>query len=645
MKPQIVINEYKLFNVIGKGSFGEVFLTIKGNDPKKRATKRLDFTNVSDEIRKYLSNEIKIMKELDHPNVIHLEKIVPSSHHYYVVMEYCNGGDLSLCLKKNGKPFNQEIIQHFMRQIVEGLKYIHSKKIIHRDLKLENILLNFKNEKDMQNFNLLASEVKIIDFSLARKLDCQGLASTALGSPLYMDPIILKKYDKAGGFDKLQKYNEKADIWSLGTVCYQLLTGETLFKAINIKELIAKMEKGNYILPIKDGLTYEIISFINSMLKYDANARSSAEELSKHRFLTGNVKDFTKPDYNSLSHIIRDNSLIINTKENINIWDSLNERIKNKSIKNEIFDINNLLEEYNAAKEYFKENNLIEREQNANKICEKIKQVKSQYEIGNNAILKCLPKPITPEFIYGCTIEERNYKYHQILTKKLNEKKILESKIKAFIVNTFNLNNEQKLLYDKYKAELNKLNIDLKELEINYKNIWAPAPEYIKELNESKSEKIYNFNLIQIDIKKTDIIKENINLIVTLKRDQLIMNTKEVSLNFGNNFNDKWEWQIFISDWIHIDKYYLKIENNNKLLSKRKPFKIRVVIGKIKNGKGITFNSVIPETNNEIIQTTIYPIILEGKKYIPKESNDTMNIKIFKPFKYKNCSTGKIPNQ
>ena len=123
------------------------------------------------------------------------------------------------------------------------------------------------------------------------------------------------------------------------------------------------------------------------------------------------------------------------------------------------------------------------------------------------------------------------------------------------------------------------------------------------------------------------------------------MNTKEVSLNFGNNFNDKWEWKIFISDWIHIDKYYLKIENNNKLLSKRKPFKIRVVIGKIKNGKGITFNSVIPETNNEIIQTTIYPIILEGKKYIPKESNDTMNIKIFKPFKYKNCSTGKIPNQ
>ena len=89
----------------------------------------------------------------------------------------------------------------------------------------------------------------------------------------------------------------------------------------------------------------------------------------------------------------------------------------------------------------------------------------------------------------------------------------------------------------------------------------------------------------------------------------------------------------------------MKIENNNKLLSKRKPFKIRVSIVKIKNGKGISFNSVIPETNNEIIQTTVYPIILEGKKNIPKDSKDTMKIQIFKAFKGKNCTTGKIPNQ
>ena len=84
---------------------------------------------------------IQILKHI--LKVIHLEKIVPSSHHYYVVMEYCNGGDLSLCLKKNGKPFNQEIIQHFMRQIIDAFNYIHARKIIHRDVKLDNILLNY----------------------------------------------------------------------------------------------------------------------------------------------------------------------------------------------------------------------------------------------------------------------------------------------------------------------------------------------------------------------------------------------------------------------------------------------------------------------------------------------------------------------
>ena len=85
---------------------------------------------MNDNIRKYLNNEINIMKELNHPNIIHLEKVIPSAHHYYVIMEYCNGGDLFDCLQKHGKPFNQEIIQHIMRQVIDGLKYIHSLRII-----------------------------------------------------------------------------------------------------------------------------------------------------------------------------------------------------------------------------------------------------------------------------------------------------------------------------------------------------------------------------------------------------------------------------------------------------------------------------------------------------------------------------------
>ena len=656
MKPQIVIQEYKLFNVIGKGSFGQVFLTTKDNDPKKKATKRLDFRNMSDELRKYLSNEIHIMKELNHPNIIHLEKVIPSAHHYYVIMEYCNGGDLSDCLKKYGKPFNQKIVQHIMLQIVDALKYIHSLDIIHRDIKLENILLNFKNDIDKENLNLLASEVKLIDFGLARKLDILGLASTALGSPINMDPIILRKYNKAGGFEQLSKYNEKADIWSLGMVCYQLFTGEIAFKANSLRDLIIKIEKGSYVLPINDQLSNEIISFINAMLQYDVNTRYSAKQLSKHPFLTKKVEKFTKPDLNFLSDRISGNVINISTKENLFIGDELNKPIgennieiivkkpskENKEIE---FYINGLLEEYNAAEEYFKDNDLVEREQDAKNICENIKQIKTQYLIGNNKILRCLPKPITQEFIYGCTIEERNNKYKEIYSKELNNKINLETKIKSFVVNTFNLNNEQKLQYEKDREELNKINNNLKELKINYNNIWIPAPEII-ESNDSKTEKSNNnnFNIIQIDIKKIDIIRENLNLIFTLKNDQIIMYAKDVRLNIENNFNEKWNWKISLNDWINIDKFYLKIENDNKSPGNRKPFKIRVLIGKIKNGKGISFNSKIPETNNETIQTIVFPIINRGNESIGNEVKDAMNIKFLKPFKGKNYAIRKILN-
>ena len=171
MLPQIIIKDYKLFNVIGKGSFGEVYLTKKGDNPEYFATKRIDSKYLKNPFtKKYLINEISILKELNHPNIIRLIDFIQSSNHSNVIMEYCNGGSLSQILEQYGKPFPIEIIQYFMRQIVDGLKYINSKNIIHRDIKLDNILVNFKTIEDKNNLNLLSSEIKIIDFGLSIKL-------------------------------------------------------------------------------------------------------------------------------------------------------------------------------------------------------------------------------------------------------------------------------------------------------------------------------------------------------------------------------------------------------------------------------------------------------------------------------------------
>ena len=227
------LDDYSLDKVLGKGAFGEVFLTSKKGTKQLFATKKIERELVEkDNTMKYL-REITILRELDHPNIVKFVEIKKTKNHYYIIMEYCNGGDLEKTLekymKKHGKPFSQEIVQYFMRQIINAFKYIHGKKILHRDIKLENILLNYDSEEDRKNLNLMKATVKIIDFGFAAKIEKNGLKYTTLGSPINMDPIILNALKKRGKKTRKLGYDQKADIWSLGTLCYEMLFGKPLF--------------------------------------------------------------------------------------------------------------------------------------------------------------------------------------------------------------------------------------------------------------------------------------------------------------------------------------------------------------------------------------------------------------------------------
>ena len=108
------------------------------------------------------------MKELNHKNIVKLEDVKVTTNHYYLVMEFCNGSSLTECLRKYqekyGRPFSEEIVQYLMKQIIVGIRYIHKRNIIHRDLKLDNILVNFDSNADKQNVNMMKAIVKIIDF-------------------------------------------------------------------------------------------------------------------------------------------------------------------------------------------------------------------------------------------------------------------------------------------------------------------------------------------------------------------------------------------------------------------------------------------------------------------------------------------------
>ena len=319
----MIVDNLILEKCIGKGSFGEVYLTTKKGSTQKYATKKFERDQIEGtEAMKYLKNEIIILQNLKHPNIVKFEDVKKTKKHFYIVMEYCNGGELSKALEKYqekyGKPFSEEIVQHLMRQIIDAFRYIHSLKIIHRDIKLDNILINFDTEEDKENLNMMKATAKIIDFGFACRISKSGLQYSTLGSPINMDPIILKKLNSTGRKSRQLGYDQKADIWSLGTICYEMLIGRSAFDAEDMDELVSKIENGTYTVPTN--LSKEVISFLNAMLQYDSHARLNSLELSRHAFLTTDIKNFHSIDMQKVSKKVDNKGLNINVKRNKSIW-------------------------------------------------------------------------------------------------------------------------------------------------------------------------------------------------------------------------------------------------------------------------------------------------------------------------------------
>ena len=327
------VDDFILTKSLGKGAYGEVFLTQKKGTNELYATKKLDraFSEKPKNI-KLLANEIILLKKINHPNIVRLIDLKKTKSHCYIIMDFCNGGNLSGCLKKYmatyRRPFSEEIVQHIMKQVVNGINFLHSNKIIHRDLKLDNILVTFPSESDKKSLNMMKAIAKIIDFGFATKLHASksNLAYTILGTPANMAPQILEKIESKT--PNHQGYDEKVDIWSLGTLCYEMLVGHWAFCGSSIQELSQKVKQGKYSLPTN--LSKEVVSFINSMLQTDPNKRLIARDLLKHDFLVKNVKQFQPIDVRKISGMVSGGVININSnldiKENLTqtVWDIFN---------------------------------------------------------------------------------------------------------------------------------------------------------------------------------------------------------------------------------------------------------------------------------------------------------------------------------
>ena len=230
--------------------------------------------------------------------------------------------NIKKCQEMYNAPFPEEIVQYLMKQIVSALRYLHAKRILHRDINLNNILIHYEKEEDKLKRNLMKAKVKLIDFGFARYLKTEEFAYSplysTLGKEIILDPSILKKLKKMENF-KDYGYDEKADIWSLGIACYEMLIGNSPFVGESIKEFVLKVERGDYFLP--STLSKEAASFLIGMLEDDSKKRLTAEDLYSHIFLKGNFKDFHKINLKEVNkNLATDSKIKINTNIYQSVW-------------------------------------------------------------------------------------------------------------------------------------------------------------------------------------------------------------------------------------------------------------------------------------------------------------------------------------
>eukprot|EP01028_Stygiella_incarcerata_P007214 TRINITY_DN296_c0_g3_i1.p1 TRINITY_DN296_c0_g3~~TRINITY_DN296_c0_g3_i1.p1 ORF type:complete len:595 (-),score=129.63 TRINITY_DN296_c0_g3_i1:105-1832(-) len=265
-----VIGDYSITaRRIGKGAFSSVYEGFHTKTLEAVAVKVCKKANLSPKLLASLDLEISILQELDHPNVVQLLMVHRSERHIYLVMEYCRGGDLARFMKNNA-PFSEEICYKFMKDIANAIHSLHVRDIVHRDLKPQNLLLT----EDSMN-----AIVKLADFGFARYIMPQSMAETVCGSPLYMAPEVLDT----------QKYDSKADLWSLGTILYEMVYGHCPFNGINRIDLLRNIKLNPVAFPEYPRVSEDLQNLMDNLLQREPERRIEFGAFFAHPFFRGAI--------------------------------------------------------------------------------------------------------------------------------------------------------------------------------------------------------------------------------------------------------------------------------------------------------------------------------------------------------------------
>ncbi|XP_019731365.1 serine/threonine-protein kinase Nek5 isoform X3 [Hippocampus comes] len=263
------MDDYEVVRPIGEGAFGKAFLvrtkTAHDGDDAPCVVKMINLTKMSSREKEAARKEVALLSNMEHPNIVTFIRSFHEKGSLCIVMEYCDGGDLMMKINmQRGVFFTEPQVLAWFVQICLGLKHIHDKKILHRDIKSQNIFLSERGVK-----------VKLGDFGIARMLThTLELARTCVGTPHYLSPEICES----------RPYNNKTDIWSLGCVLYELCTLRHPFEGNSLSQLVSKICRGRF-NPVPARYSYDVRLLIAQLFKVNPRDRPSVSSILQRPFL------------------------------------------------------------------------------------------------------------------------------------------------------------------------------------------------------------------------------------------------------------------------------------------------------------------------------------------------------------------------
>ncbi|XP_078417137.1 serine/threonine-protein kinase Nek1 isoform X11 [Cetorhinus maximus] len=269
------MDKYVKVNKIGEGSFGKAILVNSKEDGRQYVIKEINISRMPNKEREESRREVAVLANMKHPNIVQYKESFEESGCLYIVMDYCEGGDLFKRINaQKGILFPEDQILDWFVQICLALKHVHDRKILHRDIKSQNIFLT----KD--------GTVQLGDFGIARVLNSTvELARTCIGTPYYLSPEICEN----------KPYNNKSDIWALGCVLYEMCTLKHAFEAGNMKNLVLKIIRGSY-PPVSVHYTYDLRSLMSQLFKRNPRDRPSVSSLLQKPFLARRIEKLLSAD-------------------------------------------------------------------------------------------------------------------------------------------------------------------------------------------------------------------------------------------------------------------------------------------------------------------------------------------------------------